>query len=130
MRSQSPMEIFLIPGGPGMGSDYMQESAHRKHGFRCHAIDFNHRGLKSILDMANYAEDFVASKGCENVVLIGHSFGGALAIEIAMRGRLPIKQLILTNWIYDSRWSENYYQHHHGNFENTPTPDRAYDDFA
>ena len=44
-------------------------------------------------DYANFALDFLAERGIKSAVLIGHSFGGSVAVKLAARKNLPLEIL-------------------------------------
>ena len=49
----------------------------------------------SVDDYADCVEDIVSQLAIDNVILLGHSFGGRIAIKLASRKRAWIKHLIL-----------------------------------
>lgn len=54
----------------------------------------NSSGLATIEEYANYVANYVQKNGVKDLVLVGHSMGGAIAIEIALRN-LNLAGLVL-----------------------------------
>ncbi len=50
---------------------------------------------RSIADFAAWVEEFIQSAGIAQPVLCGHSMGGAVALEVALRARIPVRALVL-----------------------------------
>ncbi|MDD2871880.1 MAG: alpha/beta hydrolase [Candidatus Gracilibacteria bacterium] len=48
-------------------------------------------------DYANVVEEFITKLGVKNIILWGHSNGGAISIKIANRGKIHINRLVLNN---------------------------------
>jgi len=43
-------------------------------------------GRRSIADYADFVQDYISQKKIENPMVVGHSMGGAIAMELAIRG--------------------------------------------
>jgi pimeloyl-ACP methyl ester carboxylesterase len=60
-------------------------------------------GRYSIADQARLIEDFIREKNLRGVVLVGHSFGGAVALTLALRqndtGEQRIRRLVLIDTV-------------------------------
>lgn len=54
-------------------------------------------GWRSADDLANFYFDLHDAFGLDNVALVGASFGGWIAAEMAVRGSKRISQLVLTD---------------------------------
>lgn len=70
--------------------------------FRCIALDFPGYGKSSkgehpygMSFFAQTVRDFIAYRGLQNVILIGHSMGGQVAITVAARQAPQVQKLIL-----------------------------------
>lgn len=70
--------------------------------FRCIAIDLPNYGLSQVADhpfsMSAFAitvKQFIAEMQLQNVVLIGHSMGGQIAMTTVLETDAPIKKLVL-----------------------------------
>lgn len=84
---------------------YVQSDLARKH----HVIAIDLKGFGqsdkpldgrySIADQARLIEDFIRERNLQGVILVGHSFGGAVALTLALRqidaGERRIKRLVL-----------------------------------
>jgi pimeloyl-ACP methyl ester carboxylesterase len=51
----------------------------------------------SLDDYAETVEEFLKQQGVKELYVFGHSFGGAIAIKLAVRGNIQIKKLVLCN---------------------------------
>ena len=98
-----PLDIVLMHG---WGCDHTIWDGVRKHlegvGFRVTALDFPGFGSSaeppSPWDMEDYTawfEGFLAERGITNPVLIGHSFGGRVALVFASRN--PVSKVVLVD---------------------------------
>ncbi len=84
-RQKNPLNVVLLPGGPGMGAEYLKKLAHLMPPI-CSTwlVDLpgngNHRVDQNIdYEMwPDYLEDIFAH--LSNVVLVGHSYGGILIL--------------------------------------------------
>lgn len=50
---------------------------------------------ESIADFCEYIESYASERGIADAVLCGHSMGGAVALEAALRGRMPVAGIVL-----------------------------------
>jgi len=48
-------------------------------------------------DYAEVVEDFLKQLGINELFVFGHSFGGAVAIKLAVRGNIKVRKLVLCN---------------------------------
>jgi proline iminopeptidase len=95
--------LLAINGGPGQSSHYMQ-SLERLAGPDLAVVTFDQRGCgRSTKGTGGYAFDrYIADMevirqylGKDKMVLLGHSFGGVLALRYASRYPLRVSKLIL-----------------------------------
>jgi proline iminopeptidase len=104
--------VLLLNGGPGLPCDYLRE-AHSflaDHGFR--VVTFDQLGTgrsdrptdKSLWTITRYVEEVETVRqvlGLGKVHLLGHSWGGWLAIEYALTHGDQLKSLILEDTVAD-----------------------------
>ena len=110
MKNLSQKNLFiLIPGNPGMSYayDYFINSLKKRHEgdlFYCHqhlgqATNDDFFPSLTIEDLINDHREFIESKmslhGECNLILIGHSLGGLLSLEIFQKKLLPIHRVFL-----------------------------------
>ena len=116
--------LVFIHGGPGDNS-----SSFRKMGkqlsshFKVTLFDSRGCGLSTLnlesdkLSIPNYINDLkelLNYLNIEKTILLGHSFGGAIAIEFSSEYPNRIKQLILSNPLISAKWSqENRFEESH-----------------
>jgi len=100
--------IFLLNGGPGLPCNYLRDPHLRliENGFRIFTYDQLGCGKSSkpkdanLWDIGRYVEEveFVRKKfDLGKIVLLGHSWGGWLGIEYAIKYQNNINKLILEN---------------------------------
>lgn len=51
----------------------------------------------SLDDYAEIVEEFLKQQGIDNLYVFGHSFGGSVAVKLALRKKIKVKKLILCN---------------------------------
>ncbi len=100
--------LIMLSGGPGLNADYLRPVwEHLSSSYRCIVLDQRGTG-KSILTnidsisltMDNYVNDIEALRKhlkLQNFNLIGHSWGGMLAMEYLVRKSEMVNKLILLN---------------------------------
>lgn len=54
-------------------------------------------GIAGTREYAKFVQDFLHEQKIDEVILIGHSFGGKISIELAISKKIRIKKLILIN---------------------------------
>jgi pimeloyl-ACP methyl ester carboxylesterase len=94
-----PMVFIHGSGGnAGLWQKLMEEMAGE---YSSIAIDLPGHGdspgepLKSVAESADFVKDFLVARGLKNVVLGGHSFGGAVVQSMALRHAGYLKALLL-----------------------------------
>lgn len=104
--------VFLLNGGPGLACDYLRE-AHScliDQGYRVVAFDQLGTGAAdrptdpALWTIARYVEETEtvrAALGLGKVHLLGHSWGGWLAIDYALAYPQALKSLILADTVAD-----------------------------
>ena len=104
--------VFLLNGGPGLPCDYLRD-AHSflsEHGYR--VVDFDQLGCgasdrpddPALWEIGRYVEEVETVRralGLGKVHLLGHSWGGWLAIEYALTYPQALKTLILEDTAAD-----------------------------
>lgn len=72
--------------------------------YSCYAIDFPCFGKSEVprspftlKDYVEVLEEFIKKLKLKNIILVGHSFGGRVAIKLAANTPLPIEKLILVD---------------------------------
>ncbi len=98
--------IVLLHGGPGLDSGYFFpylnplldyfSIAHFQQG------NENSKNIEDVVLEVKKVVDEVSQNS--NVYLLGHSWGGALALEYVRRYPYEISGLILVSWVYDTEW--------------------------
>ncbi|MFC3075763.1 proline iminopeptidase-family hydrolase [Shinella pollutisoli] len=104
--------VFCLNGGPGLPSDYLRD-AHSclvDHGYRVVAFDQLGTGASDrpedagLWTIGRYVEETETVRrrlGLGRVHLLGHSWGGWLAIDYALKYRENLKTLILEDTVAD-----------------------------
>ncbi len=59
------------------------------------------RGRYDLERFARQIEELIKNLGLDDVYLVGHSLGAAVAVQIALRGRVGLKGLVLAAPLYD-----------------------------
>jgi proline iminopeptidase len=103
---RSPTKLLCLHGGTGLDYSYflpfVEPLAQQAE------LIFYRQGDRGALDIAGLVEELdavVNSLNASDLVLLGHSFGGALALEYLNRiAHPPIRALILVSWVYDKEW--------------------------
>jgi proline iminopeptidase len=104
--------IFCLNGGPGLPCDYLREahSCLKDHGYRVVAFDQLGTGAAdrptdpALWTIGRYVEETETVRkalGLGRVHLLGHSWGGWLAIDYALAHPEALKTLILENTVAD-----------------------------
>ena len=94
----APTLVLLPPaGGNARAYDALLETLPEQ---RCEVLEYpgrklESRPLKTVGDLAAFVEAKLTSRGLTDVVLLGHSLGGAVALEVALRGTASLAGLVL-----------------------------------
>jgi len=105
---RSPIKVLLLHGGPGFSHDYLEcfEDFLPAAGIEFYYYDqlgcgnSDHPNDDRLWTIARYTEEVEAVRkglGLENFILYGHSWGGMLAIEYALKYGAHLKTLVISN---------------------------------
>jgi pimeloyl-ACP methyl ester carboxylesterase len=94
--------IVFLHGWGHSGNTFMEIASNLKNKFKCYLIDLPGFGLSDIQDLtwgskhyANEIKNFINKLNFEEVILVGHSFGGKIATLTANMIVEKVKKLIL-----------------------------------
>jgi pimeloyl-ACP methyl ester carboxylesterase len=93
--------VVFIHGSGGNAGFWRKVMKEMEGEYRSLAIDLpGHglsagEGLKGVAESTEWVKDFLEALGLQNVVLGGHSFGGAVAQDMALRYAHKLKALLL-----------------------------------
>jgi proline iminopeptidase len=114
---ESLPNLVFIHGGPGDNSSSFRSMGKQlSSNFRVTLFDSRGCGLSSLnlspdkLKTSNYVNDLnelLDHLNIDKTFLLGHSFGGAMAIEFAAVYSNRINQLILSNPLISGKWAQN-----------------------
>ena len=97
-----PTLLFVHGAGQSIATWRFQEGLFRNHpDFNYIALDLPGRGgsggegLKSVQEYKDFLLEFIDALNLENIILIGHSMGGAIAMLIAIQNPELLKALVL-----------------------------------
>jgi proline iminopeptidase len=104
----SPIRVLLLHGGPGFSHDYLEcfEDFLTPAGVEFYYYDqlgcgnSDHPNDDKLWTIARYTEEVEAVRkglGLENFILYGHSWGGMLAIEYALKHGAHLKKLVISD---------------------------------
>jgi proline iminopeptidase len=92
--------VVVLPGGPGLSSGTVDAFSALNQDFDVCLMDSPGTGHTQALEHPTYdgvladLEKAIVDTGRE-VILVGHSFGGIEAVELAVRGKFAVKRLVL-----------------------------------
>jgi len=96
--------ILLLHGWGGSIQSFLPVFNHLKQHFKVYVLDFPGFGesqqpenVWGVFDYAGMTKKFIDSMGMDEVILIGHSFGGRISIVLANRYPELIKQMVLVD---------------------------------
>lgn len=98
--------LVILAGGPGLNADYLRPVwENLSSNFRCIVLDQRGTGKSTVssvdsvsMSMKNYVNDLIGLQEylkLDKVTLLGHSWGGMLAMEYASKQPQRIKKLLL-----------------------------------
>ncbi|MBU6444039.1 MAG: proline iminopeptidase-family hydrolase [Alphaproteobacteria bacterium] len=104
----SPVKVLLLHGGPGFCHDYFEcfEDFLPQAGIEFYYYDqlgcgySDHPNDDSLWTVARYVEEVEAVRkglGLENFILYGHSWGGMLAMEYALKYQQNLSRLVISD---------------------------------
>lgn len=109
--------LVFIHGGPGDNSSSFRSMGKQlSSNFRVTLFDSRGCGLSSlnvspekltIPDYVNDIKELLDHLNISQAIVLGHSFGGAIAIEFASVYPNRIQQLVLSNPLISGRWAQN-----------------------
>jgi len=93
-------DLVLLHGQPGRGADWEQVLARLPAGLRALALDrpgygSSRRQAGGFAENARAVLDELDSRGIERAVLVGHSYGGGVALAVAVQAPERVEALIL-----------------------------------
>ena len=104
LKAGSGPPVVLLHGGASDSRDWAGTMTALAHRFTCYAPDLIGFGQSErkktgyyLSDFAEFTEEFVKILGLENPDIIGHSFGGRVSADVAVRGRVKIRRLVLVD---------------------------------
>lgn len=86
--------LIMLPGLDGTGNLLQLPKENLKEYFDTRIISYPHNEELTYFELANHIEKLLPKE--ENFYLLAESFGGALALELAIRKPLQVKGLILS----------------------------------
>jgi proline iminopeptidase len=105
--------LLLMHGGPG--ADHWSLVAFRRLADQCLLVFYDHRGngrsagvpiaTMTWDNLTGDADELRRRLGFERWAVLGHSFGGSVALEYALRYPQAVSHLVLLDAGGDSRWS-------------------------
>ena len=109
--------LVFIHGGPGDNSSSFRSMGKQlSSNFRMTLFDSRGCGLSTlnlspdkltITDYVNDLKELLDHLDIEKTILMGHSFGGAVAIEFTSVYPNRIEQLVLSNPLISAKWAQN-----------------------
>lgn len=99
VNCESKVRLCLIPGGPGLGSASLESLRILSRSFDVMAFDPPGTGSSSSKPDQTFESNLELLEdrliGEDDVLLVGHSFGGLYAAAIAQRDRVPVSGIVL-----------------------------------
>jgi pimeloyl-ACP methyl ester carboxylesterase len=104
LKAGSGPPIVLIHGGASDSRDWVSTMAALAHRYSLYAPDLIGYGQSDrnqegyyLSDFSGFILAFMATLGLEQPVLVGHSFGGRLCLEIALQHPEKVRKLVLVD---------------------------------
>lgn len=108
-------DLLLLHGWGAQGSSFAPVQAHLEQHFRCYSLDFPGFGQSDpppevwgTAEYTDFVRQFIRDLQLQHPVLIGHSFGGRIAIRLASAAPFPKVILVDSAGIRPTR-SWDYY---------------------
>lgn len=95
--------LILIHGGPGFSSHYF-DNCFGESPYTTVTYDQGFLGKPTIESFVHELDQVVKSFQDHKIILLGHSFGSAVALEYLKKFNENITRVILSNFIYDSEF--------------------------
>lgn len=95
-----PRDVVLLHGQPGLGSDWQDVIQRLPGTLRCLALDRPGYGSSALrpggfAHNASAVVDELDARGVERAVLVGHSYGGGVALSVAASAPHRVEALVL-----------------------------------
>lgn len=104
LKAGSGPSVVLIHGGASDSRDWVYTMAALSHRYSLYAPDLIGFGLSDrskdgyyLSDFSEFIMGFMETLGLENPVLVGHSLGGRLCLEIALQHPEKVRKLVLVH---------------------------------
>jgi len=113
MEKEKPA-LILLHGGPGFDESYFYPFLNPlKDNYILHSYtlgssskDYTFKSLISEL------ESVIAGIDKNEIYILAHSFSSILTLNLSEKTLHKITKIILSNWIYNSEWIENFYENY------------------
>jgi len=110
LRAGDGPPVVLLHGGASDSCDWVGTMAALSHSYSLYAPDLIGYGLSSrdnsgyyLSDFVEFTLEFIQTLGLGSVVLVGHSIGGRVCLEIALRHPEKVRRLVLIDAVGFSR---------------------------
>lgn len=104
LKAGSGPPVVLLHGGASDSRDWLKTMAALASRFTLYAPDligFGRSDRKEdgyyLSDFIEFAEEFIEKLGLPDPDIVGHSFGGRVAAGVAVRNRIKVRRLVLTD---------------------------------
>jgi len=104
LKAGSGPPVVLLHGGASNSRDWLGTMAALADRFTLYAPDiigFGRSDRKDdgyyLSDFTEFTEEFIETLGLDNPDIVGHSFGGRVAVGVAVRNRARIRRLVLVD---------------------------------
>jgi len=104
LKAGSGPPVVLVHGGASDSRDWVSAMGALSHRYSLYAPDLIGFGLSErnqdgyyLSDFSDFILGFIETLGLEQLVLVGHSFGGRLCVEIALRHPEKVRKLVLVD---------------------------------
>jgi len=104
LKAGSGAPVVLLHGGASDSRDWVDTMAILSHRFSVYAPDIIGYGLSDrnkegyyLSDFTEFIKGFIDTLGLDSPVLVGHSLGGRLCLEVALRHPEKVRKLVLVD---------------------------------